>query len=280
MLNLRAKMKIACYIKKEALRGEPSVLALKDALQASGHVLYDVSEGLGDGTEILLCFGGDGTFLTAAAFAAPLGLPLLGVNLGRLGFLSEYTPDEVASALSSSSFHIEDRHMLEVSVLGAPAPDGFLPYALNEAGVHRLGSGTLGIDVRLDADRHLPTYWADGLLVSTPSGSTAYSLSAGGPICTPDLEACIITPVAPHNLNVRPLLVPEHTRVSIGIHDRGRGASEVRLSLDNRDYRIPVGASVEVGPAPFPLRRVVLGKSNFITALRTKLLWGEDVRNS
>ncbi|MBQ0078054.1 MAG: NAD(+)/NADH kinase [Bacteroidales bacterium] len=273
-------MKFACYIKKEALRNDASVLALVRKLQASGHTLYDVASGLQDGTDMLLCFGGDGTFLTAATLAAPLGIPLLGVNLGRLGFLSEYTPDEVASALASSAFHIEERHMLEVSVEGAGTPDGFLPYALNEAGVHRLGSGTLGIDVCLGAERALPTYWADGLLVSTSSGSTAYSLSAGGPICTPDLGACIITPVAPHNLNVRPLLVPEDTRVSIGIHDRSRGSSAVLLSLDNRDYRLPNSATVVVAPAPFALRRVVLGKTDFIRALRTKLLWGEDVRNS
>ena len=133
----------------------------------------------------------------------------------------------------------------------------------------------LGVDVAME-NAVLPTYWADGLLVATSSGSTAYSLSVGGPICLPETRVFIVAPISPHNLNVRPLIVPEDSHLCISLRSRDDRAV---LTMDNRNYTVPAGTRIEVSAAPMRLRRLRLGRSNFINALRTRLLWGEDIRN-
>lgn len=269
-------MKIAYYVKKRSLQGDGRVESLLSRLRCGGLELYDICATgvLEEGTGLILSFGGDGTFLTAARVAAPASVPMLGVNMGRLGFLSAHTPDEVAEALLSGSYGIEERDLLEVST-DVPGLADWTPYALNEMCVYRGGASMLGVDVTIDGSV-LPTYWADGLLVSTSSGSTAYSLSAGGPICTPEARVLIVTPIAPHNLNVRPLIVPASSSIRIRLRSREDRAV---LSLDNRNYPVPTAASISVCAAPLRLKVLTLGKSNFINALRSRLLWGEDVRN-
>lgn len=272
-------MLLAYFIKKRALQGDERVERLLEALRAGGVDVYDILATGGaflPGTDMLLSFGGDGTFLTAARAAVPAGVPILGVNMGRLGFLSENSPESVAEAVLSGVYGVEEREMLEVSLDGMPEPEGWTPYALNEMSVSRVGASMLGVEVSVGGDT-LPTYWADGLLVSTSSGSTAYSLSVGGPICTPDTRLLIIAPISPHNLNLRPLIVPESTRITVIPHSRDRRAT---LTLDNRNYIIPDGTAIHVSSAPVRLKRVTIGRSNFLNALRSRLLWGEDVRNS
>ena len=269
-------MKLAYYIKKDRLRGDARVASLLSRLRAAGHTLYAVAQpsDLQPETDALLSLGGDGTFLLAARFAVPAGVPVLGVNFGRLGFLSENDPDMVVDALSTGDFRVEERELLQVSCPDLPAEESW-PYALNEISVSRVSPSMLGVDVAVDGEA-LPTYWADGLLVATSSGSTAYSLSVGGPICLPETKVFIVAPISPHNLNVRPLIVPESSQVRISLRSRDDRAV---LTMDNRTYTVPAGAQVEVCAAPVRLRRVRLGQSNFINALRTRLLWGEDVRN-
>ena len=225
---------------------------------------------------MLLSFGGDGTFLTASRIVCEAGVPILGVNLGRMGFLSDNELGSVVEPLLAGSYTVEEREMLEVRIDCPDAPAVF-PYALNEVAFRRSGAGTLGVGVSLDG-APLPTYWCDGLLVSTSTGSTAYSLSVGGPICPPNVEVLILAPIAPHNLNVRPLVVSKDSVVELQAIDRKNRS--VLLSVDNRDYVVPAGARVTVRCAPFALRRVTFGKSSFIDALRSKLFWGEDVRNT
>lgn len=268
-------MKIAYYIKKKELAGDERIASFLSSVESSGIETYDIRRGLEDGTDMLVSFGGDGTFLTASRFVFGTGVPILGVNLGRMGFLSDAEVGEALQALLSGSWSVEQRSMLMVRS-DVEIPDLY-PYVLNEVALRRSGSGTLGIDVRVDSSE-LPTYWADGLLVSTSSGSTAYSLSAGGPLCMPDVRAFIIAPIAPHNLNMRPLVVPQSSTVVLSPADRKNRPSV--LSLDNRDYMVPAGAVICVSEAPATLGRVVTGKSNFIGALRSKLFWGEDVRNT
>lgn len=269
-------MKLACYIKKDRLKGDAGVEALFASLRADGAELYPAASAdeVLPGTDALLSLGGDGTFLMAARIAVPAGLPVLGVNFGRLGFLSEYTPDEVVSALRSREFVIEERELLKLRLEGADVQDRWM-YALNETSVSRVSASMLGIDVEIDGAK-LPTYWADGLLVATSSGSTAYSLSVGGPICTPDTSVFIVAPISPHNLNVRPLVIPQTASVRISLRSRDEMAV---FSMDNRTYTIPTSSAVHVSLAEQPLKRVRIGKSNFINALRGRLLWGEDVRN-
>lgn len=267
-------MKLSYYIKDSRLELDPRVLGLLAELGAAG---FDVSpvrnaSEVPQGTEMLLSFGGDGTYLSAAALATGLNIPILGVNFGRLGFLSENKPEDVTPALLRKDYYIERRGMLRAEGwCGADGPQ----LALNEICVLRQGAAMLGIDVTIDS-RPLPTYWADGLLVATSSGSTAYSLSAGGPICMPDSRVLIVAPVAPHNLNVRPLVVPDTAEISLSFRARD---GMVSLSIDNRACSIPGDSRITVRAVPEALGRVVLGGSNFIEALRARLLWGGDVRN-
>jgi NAD+ kinase len=151
-----------------------------------------------------------------------------------------------------------------------------LPYSVNEVAIHRKGPSVLGIRVTLNGET-LPTYWADGLIVSTCSGSTAYSLSAGGPICMPDTKVLIITPIAPHNLNVRPLVIPESTKVDIAFESRDGVAT---MSTDNQTMEIEQDWTIHVEMAQFSLKRIRLAESGFVRALTSRLFWGEDMRNN
>lgn len=264
-------MKIALvYGRREYLDNE-GLGQMCRRLEAAGHsvAVSSVEAGVGGDSDLVLSVGGDGTFLHNAVGAARNGKPVLGVNLGHLGFLSENTPEAVADAILKGSFRTEERSLLRAVVNGSEY------LALNEICVHRNGSAMLGVKVTYD-DNVLPTYWADGLLVATPSGSTAYSLSAGGPIVTPTAKVLIIVPIAPHNLNVRPLIVPLESRISLEFVSRN---DTVMLSADKNSGELPVDARVDISVAQFSLKRICLGNSTFAKALSEKLFWGEDKRN-
>lgn len=279
-------MKIALYSRDGGAMTDPRLSSMLDKLEKELFMIYEISGGedLLPGTDLVMSVGGDGTFLSAARCVGASGVPILGVNLGRLGFLSEYSPEEACGALLSGAWYLEDRELLETEVDGSlsenPAlsasAESFSPFTLNEVSVHRSGAALLGVDVTIDG-HPLPTYWADGLLVATSSGSTAYSLSVGGPICAPEAKVLIIAPIAPHNLNARPLVVPDTTKVSISMRSRDES---VMLSMDNRNHLIQPSATLAVKVAQFSLKRVRLKNTSFIKALTTKLFWGEDIRNS
>ena len=270
-------MNIAIYIGKGDLMSDPRFVSLLDGLRGSGcgyHILCH-DEVPADDADMLLSVGGDGTFLSSAVLAAERGLPVMGVNLGRLGFLSENRPEDVAQAIASGDYTIENRTMLKADVkTGDPVIDAW-PYALNEMTVRRTGAAMLEVEVTIDGVC-LPAYWADGLVISTSSGSTAYSLSVGGPIVLPEAKVLIVSPIAPHNLNVRPLVVPDSSEISMKMHSRD-GAFE--FSADNRTCSVDENVEVRISVAQFSLKRVRLNNSNFINALTDKLYWGEDVRN-
>lgn len=269
-------MKFAWFIQNQSLRDDARLVNLLATLADGGCDVYEVSDAAGIvcGTDALLCFGGDGTFLSASHIALQADIPIAGINLGRLGFLSGNNPEEMAEVLLKGAYTIQSRDMLHVSAEGI----GNLswPFALNETTVMRSAASMLGIDVAIDGAK-LPTYWADGLLVATSSGSTAYSLSVGGPICSPDARVFIVAPVSPHNLNVRPLIIPASSKVTISLQSR---EETVIFTLDNRNYVIPASARLAVEAAEVPLKLLCPGSSNFYNALRSRLLWGEDVRNS
>jgi NAD+ kinase len=175
-------------------------------------------------------------------------------------------------------FSIEYRTVLNATLKGPDARRniGMLPYSLNEVAIHRKGASMLGIRVSVNGET-LPTYWADGLIVSTSSGSTAYSLSAGGPICLPDTKVLVITPIAPHNLNVRPLVVPETSKVDIAFESREGVAV---MTTDNQTVEIVQDWTIHVEMAQFSLKRIRLAESGFVRALTSRLFWGEDMRNN
>ena len=261
------------------MRSDSRFNSMLDSLCDAGCKVYMLEENsrMQEDTDILLAAGGDGTFLSASRLAEDSGVPILGVNFGRLGFLSETQWDEVARALVTKDYTIESRTLLHARVepvTGVSEIDNW-NYALNEVCAHRVGASMLGIDVRI-GDSSLPTYWADGLLVATSSGSTAYSLSVGGPIVLPESEVLIISPISPHNLNVRPLIVPESSEITLNFQTRD---PHIVLTLDNRQAEIDTSFTVRISKASFPLNRVRLNRSNFIDALVSKLFWGEDIRN-
>lgn len=267
-------MKIAIYIGTEHLRSDQRLLNLVSALEDGGCEVYQVqdSEALVDNTDMLLSIGGDGTFLSAAIIALAHSIPVAGVNMGRMGFLSEGRPEEVAEAILSGDYTIDSRVVLNAEVDGGQWE---APYALNEMTVRRKGAAMLAVDVCVDGVK-LPTYWGDGLVISTSSGSTAYSLSVGGPIVLPESKVLIISPIAPHNLNVRPLVVPDTSEIVLTAQSRD---GHFEFSSDNRTYDVLESTRIVVRMAQFSLKRVRLNKSNFIQALTDKLYWGEDVRN-
>lgn len=269
-------MKIAFHIGDPSIPGDARFKALSEALRGGGADFYPASvrEDLLPGTSMVLSIGGDGTFLGTTRMVAEAGIPILGVNFGRLGFLSENKPERVAVPILEGSYTIKERAMLQVSS-SSPVSGEFWPYALNEAGVYRSGADTIGIQASVGG-MELPTYWADGLMAATSSGSTAYNLSAGGPICLPDAEVLLLTPVAPHNLGLRPLVVPVGKTITMKGNSR---SGRLSLSLDNRRHEIPSGTEISISTAPFRLRLVDLGQENFIDALRIRLFWGQDVRN-
>ena len=273
---LQHEMKIAIYIGKGDVDNDPGIVRLMEELRIGGHELYVLADKvLLDEADMLLSVGGDGTFLSASMLVAGRGIPVVGVNSGRLGFLSENRPADVVQALLLGEYSVEHRAMLEAEVHTGESSIDSWPYALNEFTVHRSGAAMLGVEVSVDGVQ-LPVYWADGLIVSTSSGSTAYSLSVGGPIVLPESRVLIISPIAPHNLNVRPLVVPDTAEVRLKMHSRDEN---VIFTADNRTASISSDSQIAVRVAQFSLERVRLNRANFIDALTEKLFWGEDVRN-
>jgi NAD+ kinase len=270
-------MRLAVYIGKDSGEQDNRVKGLLQTLGEAGVQLSVLAYGEAPSSEIdmLLSVGGDGTFLYSAKLVKDSGIPVLGVNIGRVGFLSENRPEDVADAILAGEYTIEDRTVLKAAVVSSDSSSEIWDYALNEITVHRTGAAMLGVDVNIDGVE-LPTYWADGLVVSTSSGSTAYSLSVGGPIVLPESKVLIISPIAPHNLNIRPLVVPNTVNLTLKMQSRD---GKFAVTADNRTVEVAEDVVLTIGVAQFSLRRVRLNRSNFITALTEKLHWGEDVRN-
>ena len=273
-------MKIGYFILKDELREDTRMKALLKDLEEATFEVYEIKKkaDVRPETDLVLSMGGDGTFLSAAHTVADIGLPILGVNFGRIGFLCENRPEAVRKALVEGDFSIEYRTVLNATLKGPEARRtiGMLPYSVNEVALHRSGSSVLGIHVSIDGEP-LPTYWADGLLVATSSGSTAYSLSVGGPICMPDTKVLVLAPISPHNLNVRPIVIPETAKIDISFESRDGKAT---MSMDNRVEEIQTDWTIHVEMAQFSLKRVRLPESGFVKALTSRLLWGEDMRNN
>ena len=257
---------------------EPFYLFLKEQWHCTLRppATYTRQTGLPESCSLLLIMGGDGTFLESLTFIKERTIPVAGINFGRLGFLAGVGSDPYQSCLKrliEGDYCIEERSVIEVSSPCFPA--SFFPYALNECALQRKGPGMISILVRLSSGA-LPAYWADGLIVATPTGSTAYALSVGGPIVFPNANVLVVAPIAPHNLNIRPIVVPDGEALSVNAQGR---AEEVILTLDNRSVSIPCGSEVKIRKAPFVLRYISPQRQHFISALHEKLLWGFDKRN-
>lgn len=239
--------------------------------------LFNSYSDFDNSNDFIFSVGGDGTFLHSVLNIRNFDIPVVGVNSGRLGFLADISEDQVHDALSNIlnyNFNIVERSLLQVEFKGQENLD--FNFALNEMAVLKTDtSSMINISAYLDKDL-LNNYWADGLIVSTPTGSTAYSLSVGGPILTPDSENFVITPLAPHNLTVRPLVVPDNYEITLKVEGRG---THFLASLDFRSVPIDLNTVIKVKKANFKLKTLQLPDQTFFNTLRNKLMWGIDRRN-
>lgn len=228
------------------------------------------------GIDIMISLGGDGTFLDSITLVQDSGIPVMGINLGRLGFLATTSIPEIDNSidlLMASKYTVEQRSMLQVDV-GSHYFEPF-PFGLNDFVVRNVGSGLLHVSTSINGN-YLSTYWADGLIVSTPAGSTAYSLSVGGPILTPSLSAFVLSAIAPHHLTVRPLVIPDDSYIELEVSGREGG---VMLSLDSRISQVQLPVRVALKKSPFHANVICLKGNTFYRTIRSKLLWGMDKRN-
>ena len=222
--------------------------------------------------DYVVSIGGDGTILRSADEIGKLSIPIIGLNKGRLGFLAN-SPIEVFDSLidkiQASKFKISERSIIQVEF------EGNIKSALNEISVSRKNTTSLiTIDTKLD-NQYLNTYWADGLIISTPTGSTGYSLSCGGPIIMPDSKNFVLTPIAPHNLNARPLVISDEKKIEISINGR---ESEYFVSADSKIFSVSIDSKLNISKAPHVLKMIEFEEDSYINTLREKLMWGKDRR--
>ena len=232
---------------------------------------------LKSGIDMAFSVGGDGTFLKTVSFIRESGVPILGINTGRLGFLANINPEkmeEMFAMVQEKRYTYQKRSMLRIHTEDDLFGENNL--ALNELTLHKKDtSSMITVHASLDGN-YLNSYWADGLIVGTPTGSTAYNLSCGGPIITPGCQVHILTPIAPHNLNVRPMVVPDHLPIKLQVEGRER---RYLISLDSNTKSIPQGTEITVEKAEFMINVIRFENANFLDTIRNKMNWGMDTRN-
>jgi NAD+ kinase len=229
------------------------------------------------GIDLMISLGGDGTFLESVGYIRNSGVPIIGINTGRLGFLSNISKENIALTLNrikDKDYDYQKRSLLRVNT--EDEIYGEDNFALNEFTLHKKDTSSM-ITVHASLDnKYLNSYWSDGLIVATPTGSTAYNLSCGGPIITPGCQVHILTPIAPHNLNVRPMVVPDHLPITLTVEGRDR---TYLVSLDGKSKSIRQGEQVIVSKAEFMINVVKFEDNNFLDTIRNKMFWGIDTRN-
>jgi len=229
--------------------------------------------------DMLISIGGDGTMLRAVTLVRNSGIPLLGINAGRLGFLANVQKENIAAFMQlvlDKKYTLSKRTLLSLSCTPENETILELDFALNEVTVSRKDSTSMiTIETYLNGE-FLNSYWADGLIIATPTGTTGYSLSCGGPILTPDVKSLVITPIAPHNLNARPLVISDDTEIVLRVTGR---EDQYLVSLDSRITSIQNESVLTIKKTPFQINMIEIQDETFLKTLRNKLLWGEDRRN-
>lgn len=277
--NIRLLLEELQRAEIEAIIYEPFYRTLQQHIPfESVPLLFSSAEDLPGKIDFLMSLGGDGTLLDTVCYVRDTNIPVIGINFGRLGFLASIGKEEIhalVKALLNRTYVVDQRSLLH---LDANVPlFGDVPYALNEFTIHKKDtSAMVKIHTYLNGE-FLNTYWADGLIVATPTGSTGYSLSCGGPIVFPDAGNFVITPVAPHNLNVRPIIVPNNNIISFEVEGR---SDQFLCTLDSRMETIDNTVQLAIKKEEFKLSLLRLDDSNFLHTLRNKLLWGIDARNT
>jgi len=229
--------------------------------------------------DLLVSIGGDGTILRAATFVRDSEIPIIGINAGRLGFLAKVQKENIELFLQiviEKKYTISKRTLLSLHCLPENNEINELNFAMNEISVSRKDTTSMITIETFLNDEYLNSYWADGLIISTPTGSTGYSLSCGGPILTPDVKGLVITPIAPHNLNARPLVIPDDTEIKLKVSGR---EEQYLVSLDSRIATLNNNSELTIRKTPFQINMIEIPEETFLKTLRNKLLWGEDKRN-
>jgi NAD+ kinase len=229
--------------------------------------------------DMLLSIGGDGTILRAITLVRDSGIPVLGINAGRLGFLASVQKENITDFLQlviDKKYRISKRSLLSLRCNPPNESIDKLNFAMNEITVSRKDTTSMiTIETHLN-EEFLNSYWADGLIIATPTGSTGYSMSCGGPILTPEVTSLVITPIAPHNLNARPLVIPDNTQIKLKVSGR---EDNYLVSLDSRIASVPNAAELTIEKTNFQINMVEIPNETFLKTLRNKLMWGEDKRN-
>lgn len=266
--------KVELFIEKEFL----DILYREEILKRP-YKTFSSYKDLDSSFDLMISIGGDGTILRAATFVRDSGIPILGINAGRLGFLAKVQKDNIESFLQlilDKKYTISKRTLLSLD--SSPKNNDLkdINFALNEIAISRKETtAMISIETYLDGE-YLTSYWADGLIISTPTGSTGYSLSCGGPVLTPEVKSIVITPIAPHNLNARPLVIPDKTIIKIKVSAR---EPQYLVSLDSRITSFNENTTLTIKKTPFKINMIEIQEESFLKTLRNKLLWGVDKRN-
>tara|TARA_B100000768_G_scaffold181909_1_gene207335 strand:+ start:7014 stop:7892 length:879 start_codon:yes stop_codon:yes gene_type:complete len=271
LFSFNKKYKINFFLEKQFEKE-----LVKDFKLKFNYNIFSKHKDLDNSFDLMITIGGDGTLLRSISFVRDLEIPIIGINTGRLGFLATLNQDLLKPKLEKiikGEYKVEERTLLEVKI--DKEKDDFL-IALNEISVGRKNTTSMiKIKTNLDGE-FLNSYWADGLIISTPTGSTGYSLSCGGPIMSPQSQTLALTPIAPHNLNARPIIIADNTEIELSVS--GREDFHL-LSLDSRIISLKNEKSIIIKKANFKIMIAHLFEDNFYKTLRNKLLWGEDKRN-
>ena len=256
---------------------EASLFSVLDNTEANEQL--HIFEALDQSFDYLISIGGDGSMLQAITKVGHTDIPILGINTGRLGFLTSLQKESINQGLKqlfNKEYTLVERSLLEVHLSHKDESIADFRYALNEVSISRKNSASMiSVHTKVN-DQALATYWADGLIVATPTGSTGYSLSSGGPVMSPKTAAIVLTPIAPHNLNIRPLILPDDAKVSACVEGR---EEEHLLSLDSRIVSLPQNTKIHIEKAPFTIKTIQWEENAFFKTLQEKLYWGLDKRN-
>jgi NAD+ kinase len=251
-------------------------LCTETGVNRSFHSYFEETGDLDDSYDLMVSIGGDGTFLESIPFVVKNNIPVIGINSGRLGFLSYISKEDIVSAFDAifkKDFVLENRAL--VRLVNPGDFFGGLDYALNEITIQKSDSSMITVNAFIN-DEFLNTYWTDGLIISTPTGSTAYSLSAGGPLVLPGSGTFVIAPIASHNLTVRPLVIPDNKIITLEVKSY---SGNFLVTADNRTVLTSTTEKFIIKKADFSVRMLRLPNTNFYATLREKLMWGADKRN-
>ena len=229
--------------------------------------------------DLFFSIGGDGTILKSVTYVRDLGIPIVGINTGRLGFLATIQKEKIAESISQildNQYTISERSLLTLTTDPANSEITRLNFALNEVAINRKNTTSMIKVETMINDKYLTSYWSDGLVVSTPTGSTGYSLSCGGPVIDPRTNSIVLTPIAPHNLSARPLVIPDSSTLTLKVSGREKN---YLVSMDSRVATLDNDTILTIKKASFTIKLVQLVNDSFVKTLREKLLWGEDKRN-